>query len=34
MIWQTENWKELLKKSNQVEKNIQFGDFSIEKRSL
>lgn len=34
MIWQTENWKKLLKKSNQVEKNIQFGDFSIEKRSL
>ncbi|MCP4523054.1 MAG: peptidoglycan bridge formation glycyltransferase FemA/FemB family protein [Candidatus Gracilibacteria bacterium] len=34
MIWQTENWKKLLIKSNQVEKNIQFGDFSIEKRSL
>jgi lipid II:glycine glycyltransferase (peptidoglycan interpeptide bridge formation enzyme) len=34
MIWQTENWKKLLEISNQVEKNIQFGDFSIEKRSL
>ena len=34
MIWQTQTWKELLIKTNQVEKIIQLDNFSIEKRSL
>jgi hypothetical protein len=34
MIWQTNNWQKLLKETNQVEKIINLGGFSIEKRSL
>ena len=34
MIWQTHNWKELLIKTNQVDKIIQLDNFSIEKRNL
>lgn len=34
MIWQTENWKKLLVKTNQVDKIIQLDNFSVEKRSL
>lgn len=34
MIWQTENWKKLLVKTNQVDKIIQLDSFSVEKRSL
>lgn len=34
MIWQTKNWQKLLKETNQVDKIINLGGFSIEKRSL
>ena len=34
MIWQTSNWQKLLKETNQVDKIINLGGFSIEKRSL
>lgn len=34
MIWQEENWKKLLIKTNQVDKIIQLDNFSVEKRSI
>jgi hypothetical protein len=34
MIWQTKAWKELLIKTNQVDKIIELDGFSVEKRSL
>ena len=33
-IWQTKNWQEMLKESNQVEKTFEIDDIFIEKRSI